>query len=307
MFLAVRTRTFLGHDAHADLSVTMLRGLLRWGREGLRKHAGVFCRVCLSLRGMGSETTHTLFSLPIPNILCQNSQMNRLLILPVLLLTLLVVTPTSSAEWDKGVTAYESGDLATALREFRPLAKQGVAVVQSLLGWMYEKGQGVSQDYKTAVKWYRLAAEQGDADAQYNLGVMYQKGQGVPQDYKTAVKWHRLAAKQGIASAQHNLGVMYEGGWGVLKDDKTAVKWYRLAAEQGDADAQYNLGAMYDNGQGVPQDNIYAHMWWDIAASSGDNDAVTNRDIVAKRMTPADLSTAQNLARECVRKKYKGC
>jgi TPR repeat protein len=34
---------------------------------------------------------------------------------------------------------------------------------------MYEKGQGVSQDYKTAVKWYRLAAEQGNVDAQSNL------------------------------------------------------------------------------------------------------------------------------------------
>jgi TPR repeat protein len=41
---------------------------------------------------------------------------------------------------------------------------------------MYEKGQGVSQDYKTAVKWYSFAAEQRDADAQYNLCWMYEKG-----------------------------------------------------------------------------------------------------------------------------------
>ena len=66
--------------------------------------------------------------------------MNRLLILPVLILTLLVGTPAFSADWDKGLTAYESGDLVTALREFTPLAEQGVAVVQSLLVWMYEKG-----------------------------------------------------------------------------------------------------------------------------------------------------------------------
>ena len=101
--------------------------------------------------------------------------MKRILILPVLFLTLLAGTPAFSADFQKGFAAYESGDLATALREFAPLAEQGVAVVQSLLGWMYEKGQGVPQDYKTAVKWYRLAAEQGDADAQYNLGLMYNK------------------------------------------------------------------------------------------------------------------------------------
>jgi hypothetical protein len=57
----------------------------------------------------------------------------------------------------------------------------------------------------------------------------------------------------------------------------------------------------------VLQDKIYAHMWWNIAASSGNKDAVKKRDIIAKRMTPADISTAQKLARECARKKYKGC
>jgi len=48
-------------------------------------------------------------------------------------------------------------------------------------------------------------------------------------------------------------------------------------------------------------------MWWNISASNGDKSAVKNRDIVAKKMTPADISTAQKLARECVEKKYKGC
>jgi len=48
---------------------------------------------------------------------------------------------------------------------------------------MYDKGQGVPQDYKEAVRLYRLSAEQGIAQAQYNLGLMYDKGQGVPQDY----------------------------------------------------------------------------------------------------------------------------
>ena len=110
-----------------------------------------------------------------------------------------------------------------------------------------------------------------------------------------------LAAEQGIAKAQFSLGVMYAFGEGVPQDYKTAVKWYTLAAEQGNAGAQNNLGLMYGTGRGVIQDNVYAHMWLNIAASS------KNRDIVAKRMTPADISTAQNLARECVRKNYKGC
>jgi len=110
------------------------------------------------------------------------------------------------ADLQKGLAAAKSGDYATALREWKPLAKQGNASAQYNLGLMYYKGQGVLQDYKTAVKWYRLAAEQGNANAQSNLGLMYYKGQGVLQDYKTAVKWYRLAAEQGNANAQSNLG-----------------------------------------------------------------------------------------------------
>ena len=51
----------------------MLRGLLRWGREGTGKGAWVLCRVGLSLRGMGSEppTLHSpypsqIFSVRLP-------------------------------------------------------------------------------------------------------------------------------------------------------------------------------------------------------------------------------------------------
>ncbi len=87
--------------------------------------------------------------------------MNRLLILPVLLLTLLVGTPAFSGDLIKGLTAFQSSDYATALREWTPLAEQGLANAQFNLGNMYENGRGVLQDYKTAVKWYRLAAEQG--------------------------------------------------------------------------------------------------------------------------------------------------
>lgn len=51
-------------------------------------------------------------------------------------------------------------------------------------------------------------AKAGDADAQYSLGVMYEKGQGVRQDYAEAVKWYRKAGEQGYAGAQTNLDRM---------------------------------------------------------------------------------------------------
>ena len=130
----------------------------------------------------------------------------------------------------------------------------------------------------------------------------YQSG-----DYQTALNEWSPLAEQGDASAQSNLGVMYKSGDGVTQDYVQAIKWYRLAAEQGHAKAQNNLGLMYYKGEGVIQDNVYAHMWYNIADSLGNEIAPKNRDIIAEIMTAADISKAQELARECVAKKYKGC
>jgi hypothetical protein len=195
--------------------------------------------------------------------------------------------------------AFKKGDYATALRLIRPLAEQGDAGVQSVLGLMYYSGQGVPQDYAAAASWFRKAAERGDADAQYDLGVMYDEGQGIPQDYAAAMSWYRKAAEQGKAAAQNNLGMKYKNGLGVPQDYAAAVRWYRKAAEQGYADAQNNLGVMYGMGRGVPEDYVIAHMWFNLAAASGENkNALKGRDMVAAKMTPAQIAEAQKLARE---------
>jgi TPR repeat protein len=197
--------------------------------------------------------------------------MKKLLTALVIIVSLGTAGSVCAADFDKGLRAAQSGDFATALREFKVLA------------------------------------EQGNATAQYNLGIMYRNGRGVVQDYKEAVKWYRKSAEQGLALAQYNLGFMYANGRGVVQDYKEAVKWYRKSAEQGDAKAQSNLGFMYANGRGVVQDNVYAHMWFNIAASNGDTDAVKNRDMAAKNMTSSQMAEAQKLARACVEKKFKGC
>ncbi len=82
----------------------------------------------------------------------------------ILCLTIVVLPGSAgmseSANFNKGHTAYKSGDYATALRERKPIAEQGFSGARYLLGMMYAMGKGVPQDYKTAVRWIRLAAEQ---------------------------------------------------------------------------------------------------------------------------------------------------
>ena len=186
----------------------------------------------------------------------------RLLMLIGALLVSGAAAPAVAGPLEDADAAYDRGDYATALRLWRPLAEQGYANAQFALGIVYANGQGVPQDYAAAVLWFRMAAKQGDDRAQFNLGTMYDKGKGVPQNYATA------------------------------------VSWYREAAEQGHVKAQFNLGTMYDNGEGVPQDYVQAHVWFNLSAAQGDANATKSRDIVAAKMTPAQIAEAQRLARE---------
>ncbi len=122
-------------------------------------------------------------------------------------------------------------------------------------------------------------------------------------DDASALQECKPLAEQGDAKAQYILGRMYDLGEGVPQDYAEAAKWYRKAAEQGDAKAQFALGAMYSYGRGVPQDYVQAHKWYNLAASryapESDRDrAVKNRDILAAKMTPAQIAEAQQLARE---------
>jgi len=54
-----------------------------------------------------------------------------------------------------------------SFEEVQRLAEEGNAQAQALIGFMYDNGQGVLQNYAEAVQWYRLAADQGVADAQF--------------------------------------------------------------------------------------------------------------------------------------------
>jgi len=55
------------------------------------------------------------------------------------------LTAPAWAGLDEGVAAHRRGDYATAVREWRPLAKQGHAKAQYNLGVMYDNGQGTPE------------------------------------------------------------------------------------------------------------------------------------------------------------------
>ena len=67
---------------------------------------------------------------------------------------------SESANLQKGMNALFSGDTDTALRELRPLAKQGNAVAQFGLGVIYNEGRkGVKKNYIRAHMWWSKAVK----------------------------------------------------------------------------------------------------------------------------------------------------
>jgi uncharacterized protein len=182
--------------------------------------------------------------------------------LVAMLLTLALTAPATATPLEEAFAAFARGDYATALQIWRPLA------------------------------------ERGEGSAQFNMGESYENGRGVPKDYVEAIKWYRLSADQGLASAQNNLGAMYARGRGVARNYVEALKWYRLAADQSLVTAQTALGAMYADGRGVPPNHVQAHVWFSLAATQRHRLAVKGRDLVARRMTTAQLAEAQLLASE---------
>jgi TPR repeat protein len=71
--------------------------------------------------------------------------------------------------WEDGMTAYNRGDYVPAIRLFRPLAEQGNAKAQNVLGVMYRRGQGVARNSVRAFLWFSRAAARGDAQAKAEL------------------------------------------------------------------------------------------------------------------------------------------
>ncbi len=120
-------------------------------------------------------------------------------------------------------------------------------------------------DYANAIKEWRPLAIKGDADAQFNLAQAYRFGRGVPADLKQAENWYRKAAVQGHAQAEDSLGlIMFQNG-----DRKSAMPIIERSANRGDPRAQYVLGTVLFNGDLIARDWPRAYAYMTRASAAG--------------------------------------
>ncbi len=153
-------------------------------------------------------------------------------------LAIVTLAATSArAELAAGREAYARGEFAVAWRELEPVAREGSAEAQYLIGRMLARGEGRAANPGRAAEWYRRAAERGSAEAQNNLGLLYEAGTGVARDASVAAKWYRRAAKSGFAVAAFNLARLLESGVEGTDGTAEAERWYRRSAARGHAGA----------------------------------------------------------------------
>lgn len=138
-------------------------------------------------------------------------------------------TGAALADVRAGVEAYQRGDYARALAEWRPLA------------------------------------DKGDPDAQFNLAQVYKLGRGVPASLDTAIGWYRKAALQNHAEAEALLGLLlFQNG-----KRAEAMPWLSKAADRGDSASQYVYGTALFNGDMVKTDWPRAYSLMTQAAAQG--------------------------------------
>ncbi len=131
---------------------------------------------------------------------------------------------------------------AVATPQIVRLAHRGSPRHQAYLGFMYEHGRGVPQDYKLAAQWYHLAAQAGDSRGQHWLGMLYDKGFGVPESYIQAHKWLNLAAA-GASDADRDYFIRMRNAIATklnrpatVEAQRRARKWTEFQARWLDAD-----------------------------------------------------------------------
>lgn len=185
------------------------------------------------------------------------------------LATLVFAVTVVASDLDAGKRAYEKGDFATALREWRPLADQYNAEAMYLVGSMVFDGKGVKQDKHIALGLFQLAAHAGSAEAELRLAAMYRAGDGVAINIDNSIYWNKRAAEHGVPLAQFAMGVFYWGGVKETHDSVTEIK----------------------------PDSVIAFMWFSLC-SEPEHLCADSRKVLAKEMTQHQIDEAQRRGEE---------
>lgn len=181
----------------------------------------------------------------------------------------------------------------------------------AVLGYAYEKGNGMPVDYAEAVQLYQKACHGGDALGCNNLGYYHEIGRVVEKDRAEAVRLYQFACNEKLELGCDNLeylnqpnvepeeirnarrecfnekmeacvtlGYAYEQGKLVSKDFEKAVQYYRTACDGQNPMGCNNLGYYYQQGRIVEKDLAQAARLFEFACKADVQKGCGNLEIL---------------------------
>jgi uncharacterized protein len=184
------------------------------------------------------------------------------------LLLALLAAPAVAADFAQGERFYDAGQWREASAELAPLAEQGEAAAQFLLGAMLlDGGNGVSKDRGRAMALLTLAAEQQHPGATFELYLAHQPPE--------SLRWAERLAAQGNHLQGHNRSQA------------------ALCAEA--------LGLEHMRGLAVPRDPVAGRAWLSVAVDLGRSETKPILAELDKALSPDERARAQALATSLTR------
>ena len=146
------------------------------------------------------------------------------------------------------------------IKELIKKSSEGDLKSKARLGFEYWSGQKIDQDFNLAMKLWKEVSKFGEPFGSFNVATMYERGDGVKQNYKKAYEFHEhcISSKKKkyltckISSAHifkrdshFSLGEMFFLG-NYKKNIKKGIYHYEKAFELGHFHACFLLGLYHD-------------------------------------------------------------
>lgn len=210
----------------------------------------------------------------------------------------------AQAAYERGVAAQQSGDMESAVTEWKEAAEGGHTGAAWILANLYDKGVGgVQQSDAKAYEFLLRAARGGQPAAAVRLGEVYLQGNekiGLKQNYEQALKSFEAASLAQRGDAQYYVSIMHRNGWGTPVDRTESLRWLLLSANKRYAPAFAELGRVHMEGDGVVKSRIDGWGYLLLANRFGDAGQRAAADELMEKyegwMKPGEKEKAQEMA-----------
>ena len=194
----------------------------------------------------------------------------KMLVTATLAVVLLALGAGISAaqDFNKALAAKEAGDFETALAELLPLAEGGDPKAEFLIGQIYLNDHESPENCSKAVELHVSSAKKGYAKAQSELGWMYETGTCVEENFLEMANWYDAAIKNGDLKAEMRYANKLIS-WGDENSVALAIPILESAANNGNIEAQSKLGDIFFR-HGLFSNGSDSLKYYKMAADQGD-------------------------------------